>query len=75
MKQTKAADSLNSPAIIRPALEQWTGKRLSGQDLEGKVAKVGAHEVALSELVGMEFFDATVLLDQVAAAVIKVRSK
>jgi hypothetical protein len=37
--------------------------------------KVGAHAFAFGELVGMEFFDAAVLLDQVAAAVIKVRSK
>jgi hypothetical protein len=43
--------------------------------VEGKVAKVGAQAVAFSELVGMEFFDAAVLLDQVAAEVIKVRSK
>jgi hypothetical protein len=41
----------------------------------GNIAKVGVHAVALSKLVGMEFFDATVLLDQVVPAVIKVRSK
>ena len=63
-----------SHEIIRPALEQRTGKRWSGQDLKGNVAKVGAHAVAISELVGMQFFDTTMLLDQIAALV-KVRSK
>ena len=51
------------------------GARLSRPEVEGKVSTVGAHAVAFSELVGMEFFDATVLLDEIAAAVIKVRSK
>ena len=48
---------------------------MSGQDLEGNVAKVGAHALAHSESVGMEFFDVTRLLVQVVAVVIKVRSK
>ena len=48
---------------------------MSGQDLDGNVAKVGAHAVAYSELVGVEFFDVTWLLVQVVAAVIKVASK
>ena len=48
---------------------------MSGQDLEGNVAKVGAHALAHSESVGMELFDVTRLLVQVVAVVIKVRSK
>ncbi len=71
---------LNSPDAIRHALEQQVGKRVkiklaSGQDLEGKVAKVGSHAVQLSELSGMEFFDATVRVDHVAAIIVKVRTK
>ncbi len=71
---------VNSPDVVRQALEQLTGKRVkvklvSGQDLEGKVAKVGTHAVVLSELSGMEFFDATVRLDQVAAVIVRVRTK
>ena len=71
---------LSSPDAIRHTLEQQTGKRvklklMSGQDLEGKVAKVGNQVVALSELTGMDFFDATVRVDQVAAVIVKVRSK
>ena len=71
---------LSSPDAIRHMLEQQTGKRvklklMSGQDLEGKVAKVGNQAVTLIELTGMEFFDATVRVDQVAAVIVKVRSK
>ena len=71
---------LNSPDAIKHALEQQVGKRVkvklaSGQDLEGKVTKVGAHAVQLGELRGMEFFDATVRLDQVAAVIVRVRTK
>lgn len=46
-------------------------KLLSGQDLDGKVTKVGTQAVTLSELSGMEFFDATVRLDQVAAVIVR----
>ena len=71
---------LNSPEVVRQVLEQQVGKRvkvklLSGQDLDGKVAKVGTQAVVLSELGGMEFFDATLRLDQVAAVVVKSRTK
>ena len=71
---------LNAPDAIRQTLEQQLGKRVkvkleSGQDLEGKVAKVGSHAVQLSELSGMEFFDATVKLDEVAAVIVRVRTK
>lgn len=71
---------LSSPDAIRQALEQQMGKRVklklvSGQDLEGKVTRVGNQAVTLTELTGMEFFDATVRVDQVAAVIVKVRSK
>jgi hypothetical protein len=71
---------LNSPEAIRHTLEQQTGKRVklklqSGQELEGKVSKVGSHVVVVSELSGMEFFDATVRVDQVAAVIVRVRTK
>ena len=56
---------LNSPDAVRQTLEQQQGKRVkvklvSGQDLDGKVAKVGTQALVLTELSGMEFFDATV---------------
>ncbi len=56
---------LNSPEVIKAALDQPIGKRVkvkleSGQDLESKVAKVGAHALQLTELTDMEFYNATV---------------
>ncbi len=71
---------LNSPDAIKHALEQQVGKRVkvkleSGQDLEGKVAKVGTHAAQLTELSGMEFFDATVKIEEIAAVIVRVRTK
>ena len=71
---------LNSPDIIKSVLEQQVGKRVkvklkSGQDLDGKVAKIGSHAMQLAELMGMEFFDATVKLDDIAAVIVKVRAR
>ena len=71
---------LNSPEAIRHTLEQQTGKRVklklqSGQEIECKVSKVGSNVVVVSELSGMELFDATVRVDQVAAVIVRVRTK
>lgn len=71
---------LNSPDIIRQTLEQQLGKRVrvkleSGQDLEGKVMKVGSHALQLTELTGMDFFEATIKLDDVTAVIVRVRTK
>jgi hypothetical protein len=71
---------LNSPDAIKSVLEQQVGKRVkvkleSSQDLDGKVAKIGSHAVQLAGLTGMEFFDATVKLNEIAAVIVKVRSK
>ncbi|MBL8038688.1 MAG: hypothetical protein JSS38_19720 [Nitrospira sp.] len=66
---------VNGPDAMKPLLEQQVGKRVkikfcSGQDVEGKVVKVGSHVVQLTELV-----DATVKLNDVAAVIVRVRSK
>jgi hypothetical protein len=71
---------LNASESVRQAIEQNTGKRVklklvSGQDIDGQVAKVGAHAVLLTELTGMEFFEATVRLDQVAAVIVRRAGK
>lgn len=71
---------LDSPDVIKQMLDRQVGKRVkvklkSGQDLEGKVAKVGSHAVQLTELSGMEFFDATVKLEEVATVIVRVRTK
>jgi hypothetical protein len=36
---------------------------------------VGAHAIIVTELSGMEFFDATVRIDQVASVIVRVRTK
>jgi hypothetical protein len=74
MSSALAQDAPAPPASIKAALEQQSGKRakvrlVSGQDLEGRVQSVGTDVVIISELAGMEFFGATVRLDQVAAVI------
>ncbi len=68
--------SVDHASSIRQALEQQLGKRaklklVSGQDVEGKVVNVGEKVVHVSELTGMEYFGATVRLDQVAAVIVR----
>lgn len=76
----EAIVDVNSPDAMKGVLEQQIGKRVkvklcSGQDVEGKVAKVGSHAVQLTELVGMELFDATVKFNDVAAVIVRARGK
>lgn len=71
---------LNDAKALRHTLESQAGKRVklklvSGQDLDWKVVRLGAQAVVQSESAGMEFFDATVRLDQVAAVIVRVRTK
>jgi len=47
----------------------------SGEKIAGKVEKVGDKLVHLSQLTGMEFFDAAVDAADVAAVVIRAKSK
>ncbi len=75
LAQTAQVD-LNSPDGIRQTLDANLKKRvrvklLSGQDLEGQVAQLGSHAVLLAELAGMDFFDATVRIDQIAAVIVR----
>lgn len=76
----QSAASAGNPGSIRQALEQQLGKRAklklaSGQDVEGKVAEVSDEVVIVSELTGMEFFGATVRLDQVAAVIVRTSTQ
>jgi hypothetical protein len=71
---------VNSPDAMKASLEQQIGKRVkvrleSGQDLEGKVAKVGLQAVQLTELSGMELFDALVKMDEIIAVIVRARTK
>ena len=79
MAQNNQID-LSSADSMRQAIEQQAGKRvklklISGQDVEGVVAKIGSQAVSLTELTGMEFFDATVRIDQVAAVIVRRAAK
>ncbi len=76
----EAGIEVNEPAWVGKTLEHQMGKRVklrlrSGQEIEGTVAKVGAHAVHVSQLAGMDFYDAAVRLDDVSAVVVKARSK
>ena len=70
----ESASAAGNPGTIRQALEQQLGKRaklklVSGQDVEGKVVEVSQEVVIVDELTGMEYFGATVRIDQVAAVI------
>jgi hypothetical protein len=76
----EAVPNVDSPELIRQTLNQNLGKRvkirlLSGQDLEGKLGKVGAYGIVLTELTGMEFFEATVRLEQIAGVIVRSAGK
>ncbi|MEA3207990.1 MAG: hypothetical protein QOE70_1047 [Chthoniobacter sp.] len=47
----------------------------SGEKIGGKVEKVGAKLVHLSQITGAEFFEAVVLLDDISAVVVRAKSK
>lgn len=71
---------VNEPSWAGKTLEHQMGKRVklklrSGQEIEGTVAKVGAHAVHVTQLAGMDFYDAAVRLDDVSAVIVKARSK
>lgn len=72
-----ASLEVNADAI-KVNLERQMGKRVrlrlvSGQDVEGTVVAVGTAGVHVSRLAGMDFYDAVVRLDQIAAVVVRVR--
>jgi hypothetical protein len=71
---------LNAANAMRLALDERVGQRIrlklvSGQDIEGQVARVGSQAVVLTQLTGLEFYDGTVRLDQIAAVIVRVRGK
>ncbi len=47
----------------------------SGDELSGKVQKVGKELVYLSEIGGREFYDALIRIDQVSAVVVQTRGR
>ena len=72
----QAEIDLNTVDAMHRAVAQHVGQRVrlklvSGQDVEGQVVRVGSNAVALTQLTGMEFFDATVRVDQIAAVIVR----
>lgn len=47
----------------------------SGETLKGKVAQVGDKTLHLKELVGQEFFEALVIIDDISAVIVRAASK
>ena len=77
VKAQDAPLEVNADAI-KVNLERQVGKRvrlrlISGQDVEGSVIAVGTASVHVARLAGMDFFDAVVRLDQIAAVIVRVR--
>ena len=77
VKAQDAPLEVNADAI-KVNLERQVGKRvrlrlISGQDVEGTVIAVGTAGVHVARLAGMDFFDAVVRLDQIAAVIVRVR--
>ena len=77
VKAQDAPLEINADAI-KVSLERQVGKRVrlrlvSGQEVEGTVVAVGTAGVHVARLAGMDFFDAVVRLDQIAAVIVRVR--
>lgn len=66
---------------MESVLRRFEGKTVrlrlagSGEELVGKLQKVGKELAHLSELTGREFFDAVVRIDQVSAVSVQVRGR
>ena len=70
----QSADTVKS--VLERSAGQSVGLRLTGgEELKGKVGRVGDKVVQLTELSGREFFDAVVPLDAIQAVIVKARAK
>jgi hypothetical protein len=71
---------LQASDTILSILQKNTGQTVelrmkSGEKIAGKVEKIGIKLVHLSQLTGAEFFDAVVDAEDVAAVIVRVKSK
>lgn len=70
----QASDTILS--IIQKNIGQVVELRMkSGEKIAGKVEKIGIKLVHLSQLTGAEFFDAAVDAEDVAAVIVRTKSK
>lgn len=63
---------------VKTVLDRQAGQKVelrltSGEKIAGKVEKVGEKTVHLSAVTGQEFFDAVVILDEVAAVLVRTK--
>jgi hypothetical protein len=70
----QASDTILS--ILQKNIGQTVELRMkSGEKIAGKVEKIGIKLVHLSQLTGAEFFDAAVDAEDVAAVIVRTKSK
>jgi hypothetical protein len=63
-------------SILQKNIGQMVELRMnSGEKVGGKVEKVGDKLVHLSQLTGMEYFDAAVDTSHISAAIVRAKSK
>jgi uncharacterized protein YkvS len=63
-------------SILRAQTGQVVELRLgSGEKVGGKVEKIGENLVHLSQLTGMEFFEAVVDLNAISAVIVRAKGK
>ena len=74
--------ALNASQTMRDNLKQLQGAGKSaelvlknGKSYRGKLAAVGDHSVLVSEIVGREFFDALIAIDEIAAIEVRARGQ
>ena len=70
---------VTSPNPVKYNLEQMIGKSVtlklsSGEELGGKVGKVGAEAVQITEISGKEFYDALIPLNNIVAVIVRARN-
>ena len=84
MAQEKPAPQgvkFEEPDSVSSLLKRYEGRTVklrlagSGDEITGKVLKVGKELVHLSEVAGREFYDALVRVDQVSAVVVQARGR
>ncbi|MCB0328244.1 MAG: hypothetical protein KDD70_01235 [Bdellovibrionales bacterium] len=79
--ETATSDSMtvSDAKPVKANLEKLVGKSVtlklsSGEELGGKVSKVGPEAVQLSELTGREYFDAVVPLEKIVALIVRTKA-
>ncbi len=70
---------INIHESMKDLLARHKGKHvtlrlISGLELEGELEELGDHVLQLTELAGMEFYEAIVRLDTVAALIVRAKS-